>query len=98
MAQILVWRLDEDTKAKLQRLARRHGCSAAQEVRDILRRPSAVWTIRPRRSGFRIASPFKGVGLKDEILEFRGAACDQRNSDNDPAGYERAFSVDAKHL
>ena len=37
MADILIRQLDDDTKTKLQRPARRHGRSTDEEVREILR-------------------------------------------------------------
>jgi antitoxin FitA len=72
VAQILIRQLDDDTKSKLQRLARQHGRSTEEEVRDILR--NAVRTVddAPRRLGSRIASRFTRVGLTREIPELRG--------------------------
>jgi plasmid stability protein len=72
VAQILIRQLDDDTKSKLQRLARQHGRSTEEEVRDILR--NAVRTVddTPRRLGSRIASRFTRVGLTREIPELRG--------------------------
>ncbi|AKN17787.1 FitA-like ribbon-helix-helix domain-containing protein [Mycobacterium haemophilum] len=72
MAQILIRQLDDDTKSKLHRLARQHGRSTEEEVREILR--NAVRTVDnpPGRLGSRIASRFTGAGLTDEIPELRG--------------------------
>lgn len=72
MAQILIRQLDDDTKTKLQRLARQHGRSTEEEVREILR--NAVRTVDepPGRLGSRIASRFAGAGLDEEIPELRG--------------------------
>jgi len=72
MAQILIRLLEDDTKAKLQRLARQHGRSTEEEAREILR--NAVRTVDdpPTRLGSRIASRFKGVGLTEDIPEVRG--------------------------
>lgn len=74
MAQILIRQLDDDTKAKLQRLARQHGRSTEEEVREILR--NAVRSVdKPLgRLGSRIASRFAGAGLDAEIPELRGQA------------------------
>lgn len=72
MAQILIRQLDDDTKAKLQRLARQHGRSTEEEVRDILRNAVRNVDDPPGRLGSRIASRFTGVGLKEEIPELRG--------------------------
>lgn len=72
MAQILIRQLDDDTKGRLQRLARQHGRSTEEEVREILR--SAVRSVDdpPTRLGSRIAARFDGVGLKQQIGELRG--------------------------
>ncbi|MGV0741451.1 FitA-like ribbon-helix-helix domain-containing protein [Mycolicibacterium sp. XJ870] len=72
MAQILVRQLDDETKAKLQRLASQHGRSTEEEVREILRNAVRNVDDPPGRLGSRIASRFKGIGLKDEIAEMRG--------------------------
>lgn len=72
MAQILVRKLDDDVKAKLVRRARRHGRSAEEEVREILR--EAVLTEPGVRSrlGTEIAKRFARVGLREEIPELKG--------------------------
>ncbi len=72
MAQLVVRRLDDDVKAKLQRRARRHGRSTEEEVRDILR--NAVRNEGSARAplGSRLAARFAGAGLGDEIPELRG--------------------------
>lgn len=72
MAQILIRRLDDDTKAKLQRLAHRHGRSTEEEVREILRNAVRGVDEPPGRLGSRIASRFKGEGLTEDIPELRG--------------------------
>lgn len=72
MAQILIRQLDDDTKSKLQRLARQHGRSTEEEVREILRNAVRNVDDPPRRLGSRIAARFKGVGLKEDIPELRG--------------------------
>ncbi|MEZ0367310.1 ribbon-helix-helix protein, CopG family [Mycobacterium sp. pUA109] len=72
MAQILIRQLEDDTKAKLQRLARQHGRSTEEEVREILRNAVRNVDDRPARLGSRIASRFQGVGLTEEIPELRG--------------------------
>ncbi|HVT57993.1 MAG TPA: toxin-antitoxin system [Thermoanaerobaculia bacterium] len=72
MAQILVRRLDDDVKVKLQRRARRHGRSTEEEVREILR--NAVRNEGAARAplGSRLAARFTGVGLREDIQEWRG--------------------------
>jgi plasmid stability protein len=72
VAQLVVRRLDDAVKAKLQRRARRHGRSTEEEVREILR--NAVRDDRENNSplGSRLAARFARVGLKEEIPELRG--------------------------
>jgi plasmid stability protein len=72
MAQILVRRLDDDLKLKLQRRARRHGRSMEAEVREILR--NAVRDEDGVRAplGSRLAARFSRVGLEEDIPELRG--------------------------
>ncbi|ABM12533.1 FitA-like ribbon-helix-helix domain-containing protein [Mycolicibacterium vanbaalenii] len=72
MAQILIRQLDEDTKAKLQRMARRHGRSTEEEVREILRNAVRGVDEAPSRLGSRIAARFSGSGLEADIPELRG--------------------------
>jgi plasmid stability protein len=72
VAQILIRQLDDDTKSKLQRLARQHGRSTEEEVRDILRNAVRAVDEAPRRLGSRISSRFARVGLTREIPELRG--------------------------
>ena len=72
MAQILIRQLEDDTKAKLQRLARQHGRSTEEEAREILRNAVRNVDNPPGRLGSRIASRFKGVGLTEDISELRG--------------------------
>ncbi len=72
MAQILVRQIDDDTKSKLQRLARQHGRSTEEEVREILRNAVREVDEPPAKLGSRIAARFSGVGLKQEVAELRG--------------------------
>lgn len=72
MAQILIRQLDDDTKAKLQRRARRHGRSTEEEVREILRNAVREVDEPPDKLGSRIAARFSGVGLQQEVAELRG--------------------------
>lgn len=74
MAQILIRQLDEDTKSKLQRLARQHGRSTEEEVREILRNAVRSVDDPPTRLGSRIAARFQGAGLTEDWAEFRGEA------------------------
>jgi len=71
VAQILIRQLDDDVKARLQRLARQHGRSTEEEVREILRNAVRHVDEPPRRLGSRIAARFTGIGLKADIPELR---------------------------
>lgn len=73
MAQILIRQLDDDTKSKLQRMARSHGRSTEEEVREILRNAVRNVDAAPSRLGSRIAARFSRVGLTDDIQELRGS-------------------------
>ena len=76
MAQILIRKVDERDKARLQRRAKRNGRSMEAEAREILRdglREKAV----PRRGlGSEIVALFSGQGIGltkgEEIPEIRG--------------------------
>ncbi len=72
MAQVIVRKLEESVKRKLQRRAARHGRSMEEEVRDILR--DAVKDEDRKREGLgtRIAKRFRGLGFDEDIQEFRG--------------------------
>ncbi|MDD4866377.1 MAG: toxin-antitoxin system [Mycobacterium sp.] len=72
MAQILIRQLEDDTKTKLQRLARQHGRSTEEEAREILRNAVRNVDNPPGRLGSRIAYRFKGLGLTEDIPELRG--------------------------
>ncbi|HEX4838803.1 MAG TPA: hypothetical protein VFV03_09805 [Solirubrobacteraceae bacterium] len=72
MAQILIRRLDEDVKARLQRRARRHGHSTEQEAREILQSAVRNEDLVSVKLGSRIAARFEGVGLQEPIVELRG--------------------------
>jgi plasmid stability protein len=74
VAQILIRKLEDDVKAKLQRRARRHGRSTEEEVREILR--NAVRHLGGVRAplGSRLAARFAGVGLRADVRELRGQA------------------------
>jgi plasmid stability protein len=72
MAQVIVRKLEETVKRKLQRRAARHGRSMEEEVRDILR--DAVKDEERARGGLgsEIAARFKGIELEEPIPELRG--------------------------
>jgi plasmid stability protein len=72
MAQLVVRRLDEDVKLKLQRRARLHGRSTEEEVREILRTAVKDEGGVSAPLGSRLAARFSRVGLSEEISELRG--------------------------
>lgn len=72
MAQLVVRRLDEDVKLKLQRRARLHGRSTEEEVREILRTAVKDEGGMPAPIGSRLAARFSRLGLREEIPELRG--------------------------
>ncbi len=72
MAQILVRNLDDDVKEKLQLRARRHGRSTEEEVREILRNAVRDQDEPELGLGSRLAARFAGLGLTEEIPEWRG--------------------------
>ncbi|HXW25527.1 MAG TPA: plasmid stabilization protein [Xanthobacteraceae bacterium] len=74
MGQIIVRNIEDSVKARLKRRAARHGRSMEEEARTILRdavrrdeRPTP-----PKGLGTRIANEFAGIGLSEEIPEWRG--------------------------
>ncbi len=71
MAQIVVRKLEEGVKTRLQRRARRNGRSMEAEVRDILRN-AANESGKPAGLGTEIAALFKGKGYDFEVEELRG--------------------------
>jgi len=71
MAQLVVRNLEDDVKEKLQRRAKKQGCSLEELVRDILR--AAAVNKRPTGGlGTEIAALFRGKGLDFDIPELRG--------------------------
>jgi plasmid stability protein len=72
MAQLVVRKLDDDVKAKLQRRARRHGRSTEEEVREILRNAVKEEAKSSGPLGRRLRALFKDAGLKEDIPEWRG--------------------------
>lgn len=72
MAQIIVRKIEESVKLRLQRRAIRHGRSMEEEVREILRNAAKGDAEAPVKLGSRIAMRFADTGFDDEILEWRG--------------------------
>jgi antitoxin FitA len=83
MAQLVVRNIEADVKERLQRRAKKHGCSLEELVRDILR--DAAKDERPTGGlGSEIAARFRGRGFKEgEIPELRGYTLEPP-SFNDP--------------
>ncbi len=72
MAQLVVRRLEEDVKLKLQRRARLHGRSTEEEVREILRTAVRDEGGTHAPLGSRLAARFSRLGLSEAIPELRG--------------------------
>ena len=72
MAQIIVRGLEDDIKARLKRLADRHGRSMEEEVRDILRNAAKAENKPLPKLGSRIAARFAKVGLTVDLPQLRG--------------------------
>lgn len=72
MAQVVVRQLEEDLKERLKRRAKRHGRSVEAEIREILRSAVAEERTPVARLGSRMASRFRGKGLKADLPELRG--------------------------
>ena len=72
MAQIIVRDLEDDVKARLKRLADRHGRSMEEEVRDILRNAAKAENRPMPKLGSRIAARFAKAGLNVDLPELRG--------------------------
>lgn len=74
MAQILVRNLGDQLKGRLQRRARRHGCSMEEEVREILRNALRQEDAPAAGLGTEIVELFREAGLREDIPELRGHA------------------------
>ena len=83
MGQLLVRKLDDAVKAKLQRRARRHGRSTEEEVREILRNAVREEGVSRRPLGSRLAARFARIGLARDIPELRGQTA--RPADFEPS-------------
>jgi plasmid stability protein len=73
MAQLVVRKIEDEVKDKLQRRAKRHGRSVEEEVREILRDATKREGRGSRRLGTEISQLFRRAGLKpgEEIRELR---------------------------
>lgn len=74
MAQILIRDLENQVKARLQRLAKKHGRSMEEEAREILRNALRDERTPSTGLGTEIAALFRGKGLQEDIPELRGHA------------------------
>src|SRR5947209_2184081 len=72
MGQILVRKIDDALKSKLQQLAKKHGHSMEQEVRNILRNAVKDEGRAEKGLGTAIAERFKDLGITEDIQELRG--------------------------
>jgi antitoxin FitA len=72
VAQLVVRNLDDSTKTRLQKRARRNGRSMEEEVRDILRAAAADEETSAGGLGTEIARLFAKIGLDSDIPELRG--------------------------
>jgi antitoxin FitA len=59
-------------KARLKRLAERHGRSMEEEIREILRNAAKDSSCPSAKIGSRIAARFSGTGLMVDLPELRG--------------------------
>jgi antitoxin FitA len=73
MAQLIVRNVENAIKARLQRLAKKHGRSMEEEVREILRNAAKEQVdVGGPGLGTEISTLFSGIGLTSEIPELRG--------------------------
>jgi len=72
MAQFIVRNLEDDVRDKLRDMARRHGQSMEETVREILRRAVMGKKVPKLGLGSQFAKRFEGKGLKEDIPELRG--------------------------
>lgn len=74
VAQILIRKVDERVKARIQRRAKRNGRSMEAEVREIIINAALQKEAPEVGFGTQMANLFRGVGLKEgeEIKEIRG--------------------------
>jgi plasmid stability protein len=71
MADLVIGWIEDAVVERLERRAKKHGCSLEELVRDILR--DAAKDTRPSGGlGSEIAALFRGSGLDFEIPELRG--------------------------
>jgi antitoxin FitA len=74
MAELTVRNLEDDIKTRLKQRAVRRGHSMEEEVRLILRQAVQAADASPEPLGSRIAARFAGLGLSEDLAEWRGQA------------------------
>lgn len=72
MAQLVVRKIENSVKERLQRRAKRNGRSMEEEVRDILRNAVREKDAANGGLGTEIAALFSKVGFTSDVPEFRG--------------------------
>jgi plasmid stability protein len=72
VAQLVVRRIEAEVKERLHRIAKRHGRSMEEEVRDILRSAARQDEALAGGLGTEIASLFTKSSLKNDIAELHG--------------------------
>ncbi len=72
MAQLVIRSLEDEIVARLARRARRHGRSAEEEIREILRNAVKDEGTPRKPLGSRLRERFAGIELRDELPEWRG--------------------------
>ena len=97
MAQLVVRNIENAVKLRLQRRARRNGCSMEEEVRDILRGAVSQENIPSGDLGTEIAGLFAKIGLESDIPELRGYELKPPHSSNDRPGHQRSLGADAPY-
>jgi len=72
VGQLVVRNIENAVKTRLQRRAKRHGCSMEEEVRDILRSAVRAEETPSGGLGTDISNLFVGTGLSSDVTELRG--------------------------
>ena len=72
MAQFVVRNIEDEVRDRLRSMAKRHGRSMEEEVREILRAAVASRPTGAARFGSRASARFRACGLETDIAELRG--------------------------
>jgi plasmid stability protein len=72
VAQIVIRNIEPAVKARLDRRAKRHGRTLSEEIDTILRYAVKLEERPTEGLGTRIANRFVGIGLSEDIPEWRG--------------------------